>query len=239
MKKAVCLLSGGLDSSTTLAVAKSEGYDLYALSIDYGQRHKRELSSARKIADFFGAREHKILKVPLSKFGGSALTDNKIPVPEMRKFSCSNPEIPTTYVPARNIIFLSLAFAYAEAVKADAVYIGANAIDYSGYPDCRPDFFKALGKAIALGTKDGRKISLKTPIVKMKKSEIIKLGLKLGVPYELTWSCYKGGRRPCGKCDSCVIRAKGFRAAGIEDPLIKKKRKTQKGASVKQKTGIP
>ena len=226
MKKAVCLLSGGLDSSTTLAIAKSEGYELYALTIDYGQRHRKELVSAREIAKFFRAKEHKIMKVPLNRFGGSALTDDSIKVPEKRKFSCSSPQdIPATYVPARNIIFLSLAFAYAEAVRADAVYIGANAIDYSGYPDCRPEFFDALRKVISAGTRDGHRIALKTPIVEMKKSEIILLGTKLGVPYGSTWSCYKGGRIPCGKCDSCVIRAKGFRAAGMADPLLKRAKK--------------
>jgi 7-cyano-7-deazaguanine synthase len=223
MKKAVCLLSGGLDSSTVLAIVKSEGYGIYALTVDYGQRHRREIRAADSIAKYYGVLEHKLIKVPLSKFGGSSLTDKNMPLPENRKLPGGEPSIPSTYVPARNMIFLSLAFAYAEAKKADAVFIGANAIDYSGYPDCRPDFFNAFRKALAKGTKSGKKIRLETPLVRMTKAQIIKTGTKLGVPYRLTWSCYRGGKRPCGRCDSCILRARGFRQAGMKDPLIHEK----------------
>jgi len=205
MKKAVCLLSGGLDSSTVLAIAKSEGYSIFALTVDYGQRHKKEIGAAKNVAKFFGVKEHKTIRVPLSKFGGSSLVDKKMPIPQNRKMPKSDLKIPSTYVPARNIIFLSLAFAYAEAKRADAVFIGANAIDYSGYPDCKPEFFDAFREALAEGTKSGRKILLETPLVSMTKAQIIRTGVKLGVPYGLTWSCYQGGKKPCNRCDSCLL----------------------------------
>ena len=222
MKKAVVLLSGGLDSSTCMAIAKRDGYELYALSFEYGQRHDRELESAKAIAKHFGAKEHMILKMELDKIGGSALTDGSIEVPENRDEEHMAEEIPVTYVPARNTILLSYALAYAEVKDADAIYIGANALDYSGYPDCRPEYYKAFEEVARLGTKrgvEGRPIEIKYPLIDMSKADIIRTGMELGVPYELTWSCYKGGEKACGVCDSCKLRLKGFREAGYEDPI--------------------
>ena len=222
MKKAVVLLSGGLDSSTCMAIAKNEGYEVYALSFDYGQRHRKELESAKAIAEHFGAKEHKLLKIDLTQIGGSALTDESIEIPENRDIEHISEEIPVTYVPARNTILLSFALAYAEVKNADAVYIGANALDYSGYPDCRPEYYKAFEEVARLGTKrgvEGRPIEIRYPLIDMTKAEIIRTGMKLGVPYGLTWSCYKGGEKACGVCDSCRLRLKGFREAGYEDPL--------------------
>lgn len=217
-QKAVVLLSGGLDSATTLAIALDDGYDVYALSFDYGQKHNKELKCAEKIAEHYKVK-HKIVKIDLS-WGKSALTDKKIKIPESRKNIGKN--IPVTYVPARNMIMLSFALAYAETINADAVFIGANAIDYSGYPDCRPEFYKAFQKAAALGTKKGvesKPIQIKYPLINMTKSKIIKKGIELGVPYHLTWSCYKGKKKACGKCDSCILRLKGFKEAGYDDPV--------------------
>ena len=222
MKKAVVLLSGGLDSSTCMAIAKREGYELYALSFEYGQRHDRELESARAIARHFGAKEHMILRLELNRIGGSALTDENIDVPENRDEEHMADEIPVTYVPARNTILLSYALAYAEVKDVDAIYIGANALDYSGYPDCRPEYYSAFEEVARLGTKrgvEGRPIEIKYPLIEMSKADIIRTGMELGVPYELTWSCYKGGEKACGVCDSCRLRLKGFREAGYEDPL--------------------
>ena len=222
MKKAVVLLSGGLDSSTCMAIAKNDGYEIYALSFDYGQRHDRELESARAIARHFGAKEHLILKMELDRIGGSALTDESIEVPENRDEEHMAEDIPVTYVPARNTILLSYALAYAEVKDCDAIYIGANALDYSGYPDCRPEYYRAFEEVARLGTKrgvEGRPIEIKYPLIEMSKAEIIRTGMELGVPYELTWSCYKGGEKACGVCDSCRLRLKGFREAGYEDPL--------------------
>ena len=217
-QKSVALLSGGLDSATTLAIALDEGYDVYALSFDYGQRHKKELEAAEKIAGHYRIN-HKIVKVDLS-WAKSALTDKKIRIPEKRKNIEKN--IPVTYVPARNMIMLSFALAWAETINADAVFIGANAIDYSGYPDCRPEFYKAFQKAAGLGTKkgvEGNPIQIKCPLINMSKSGIIKKGMSLEVPYHLTWSCYKGKKKACGKCDSCMLRLKGFKESGYEDPI--------------------
>ena len=222
MKKAVVLLSGGLDSSTCMAIAKDEGYEIYALSFDYGQRHSRELESAKAIARHFGAKEHKILRIDLRQIGGSALTDDSIDVPENRDEEHMADEIPVTYVPARNTILLSFALAYAEVIDADAIYIGANALDYSGYPDCRPEYYKAFEEVGRLGTKrgvEGKPIEIKYPLINMSKAEIIRTGMRLGVPYELTWSCYKGGEKACGVCDSCKLRIKGFKEAGYKDPI--------------------
>ncbi len=222
MKKAVVLLSGGLDSSTCMAIAKKDGYELYALSFQYGQRHERELESARAIAKHFGAKEHMILRLELDRIGGSALTDESIEVPENRDEDKMAEEIPVTYVPARNTILLSYALAYAEVKDADAIYIGANALDYSGYPDCRPEYYTAFEEVARLGTKrgvEGRPIEIKYPLIDMSKADIIRTGMELGVPYELTWSCYKGGEKACGVCDSCKLRLKGFREAGYEDPI--------------------
>ena len=217
--RAVVLLSGGLDSATTLAIAIHEGYEVHALSFDYGQRHSRELESAKKIAKYYGV-PHKIMKVDLRQIGGSALTDN-IEIPE-RELDEIKDEIPITYVPARNTILLSFALGYAEVLDADAIFYGANAIDYSGYPDCRPEYVEAFERMANLGTKkgvEGRPIKIIAPLINMSKAEIIKRGMELSVPYQLTWSCYRGGEKACGKCDSCLLRLKGFMEAGYEDPL--------------------
>ncbi|MFX1450737.1 MAG: 7-cyano-7-deazaguanine synthase QueC [Promethearchaeota archaeon] len=219
MKKAICSLSGGLDSSTVIYYAKNKGYEVYALSFDYGQRHKKELDAAKNIAISVGAKEHKILKVDLTQIGGSALTDQSMKVPVDRDIEEMTKEIPITYVPMRNTIFLAFAAAYAEVIGADTIFAGMNAIDYSGYPDCRPEYIKAMQKAIQLGSK-AQNIRIETPIIGMDKKDIIQLGTKLGVPYEQTWSCYKGGEIACGKCDSCLLRLKGFEEAGLID-LIK------------------
>jgi 7-cyano-7-deazaguanine synthase len=268
MRKTVVLLSGGIDSSTSLAIAQSEGYELYALSFDYNQRHKRELESARFVATSLKVRKHLVVKSDLREIGGSALT-SETEVPKSNKFEIRNsrpgesPEekkfeiIPSTYVPARNTIFLSFAVAWAEVIGTGDIVIGANAVDYSGYPDCRPDYLRAFQDMANLATKasvEGRmKFVIKAPLLFMKKSEIIRKGIELGLDYALTWSCYdpqkkqeaeKAGKRrndemqksqslqvskslgpsfdlvPCGVCDSCLMRAKGFKEAGIADPLI-------------------
>ncbi len=221
-KKAVILLSGGLDSTTTLAIAKKNGYELYTLTFDYGQRHKHELKKARIISKKFSVKQHLIIKIDMRKIGGSALTDN-IPVPE-RKNSKLPSGIPITYVPARNVIFLSFALAWAEKLNIQNIFIGVNAIDFSGYPDCRSDFIRAFQKMANLATKmtsEGKKIKIFTPLIKLKKSEIIKLGIKLGIDYSITHSCYNPDKsgKACGKCDSCTIREKGFKEAGVVDPL--------------------
>jgi len=217
MKKAVVLLSGGIDSATTLYVAKSRGYKCACLIFDYGQKNKREVESAKNVAKKIGCDFHVVkFKLP---WGGSSLLDEKLPIPQNKKLTTK--QIPTTYVPARNTIFLSFAISFAEAKKAEAVFIGAHIQDYSGYPDCRPAYFHAFRKVVRLGTKrnlTGKKIKIVTPLLNKSKSEIIKIGLRLGVPYKLTRSCYKGARRPCGRCDSCLFRARGFAEAGISDP---------------------
>ncbi len=219
MKKAVVLLSGGLDSATTLYVAQHRGFECVCLIFDYGQRHRKEIENARTIAH----KAHcawQIVKISLP-WKGSSLLDRKMSVHSTPTVH----SIPLTYVPARNIIFLSFALSCAEAIGASGIFIGANAIDYSGYPDCRPEFYQAFVKAAGLGTKtgaQGRPIKIITPLIAKTKAEIIKLGMKLGVPYALTWSCYKGAKAPCGVCDSCKFREKGFREAGVRDPLIRK-----------------
>jgi len=217
--KAICLLSGGLDSTVTLAWALGEGYEVTALTIDYGQRHKRELDAARAVAAHYKVR-HIVMEFPLTGFR-SALTDESIPIPD-RKPEEIGYDIPETYVPARNIVFLSLAAGLAESIDASAVFIGANAIDYSGYPDCRPEFFQAFEEMLELGTKRGvlgHPVRIEHPILKKTKAEIVKLGLKLNAPLHLTWSCYRGGEKACGHCDSCVLRLKGFKEAGAKDPV--------------------
>ncbi len=229
MKKAVVLLSGGLDSATTLYVARAQGYRVRALICDYGQRHMREVAAAKRIAR--RARvPFDVIRVRLP-WKGSALLDSHIRVRTCARSHVamtarsSGASIPATYVPARNIIFLSLALSCAEARGGRCVFIGANAVDYSGYPDCRPAFYKAFAAAARRGTKSGvrgRAIAIKTPLMRQSKAGIIKRGIRLGVPYALTWSCYKGGARPCGVCDSCRLRAKGFREAGLPDPALKK-----------------
>jgi 7-cyano-7-deazaguanine synthase len=274
--KAVVLLSGGIDSSTALAIAKSEGYDLYTLSFDYKQRHKIELDSAGMVASALGVRKHLIIGFDLREIGGSALT-SEIEVPKNRvqgkefmiqdreesvssvlhgrSVTAESLQVPITYVPARNTIFLSFGLAWAEVLEAENIFIGANAIDYSGYPDCRPEYLKAFEDMANLATKasvEGRmRFKVLAPLISMKKSEIIKTGAGLGLDYSLTWSCYDPQHRkvkgeklkvegeqpgdsnlkirsfelvPCGRCDSCVFRARGFREAGMEDPLLKRLR---------------
>jgi 7-cyano-7-deazaguanine synthase len=219
MPNAVVLLSGGLDSATTLAIAKSEGFECYCLSIDYGQRHRAELDAASRIAAELGAAEHRILALDLTVFGGSALTDSSIDVP----VSGVSSGIPVTYVPARNTIFLSLALAYAEVREASDIWFGANAVDYSGYPDCRPEYMNAFEATANLATKaavEGRRLTLHTPIIDSSKAQIISRGTALGVDYALTVSCYQATAEgeACGECDSCRLRRAGFEAAGVTDP---------------------
>jgi 7-cyano-7-deazaguanine synthase len=219
--KAVILLSGGLDSSTVLYLAKSEGYDCYALSFDYQQRHQRELEAAKTIAIGLGNVTHQVVSFDLRLWGGSALTDNEIALPEHRDLAEMSESIPVTYVPARNTIFLSFALSYAEAIVASRVYIGVNALDYSGYPDCRPDYIDAMRSVFRLGTKQGREgnpIEIVTPLIDLKKTEIIQLGDRLGVPWAQTWSCYSGDSSPCGNCDSCRLRLAAFAELGMVDP---------------------
>lgn len=219
MSKAVILLSGGLDSTTVLAIAKSQGYDCYALSFDYGQKQRSELDSSISIAKKSNVIEHRIMKISLSDIGGSALTDQSIDVP---KYSESD-EIPITYVPARNTIFLSFALAWAEVVDCQTIFIGVNALDYSGYPDCRPEFIEAFENMANLATKqsvEGDRIQIKTPLISMTKAEIIKKGLSLGVDYSETTSCYDANTlgEACGECDACVLRKIGFENANVQDP---------------------
>ncbi len=216
MSKAIVLLSGGLDSATTLYYAKSKGYDVRALIFDYGQRHRKEILSACALARAAKV-PFEVVKIAMP-WKGSALLDKGMHVPSK---GVKEGKIPSTYVPARNIIFLSFAASFAEAVGAGVIFIGANAVDYSGYPDCRPDFFKAFSGALKKGMKvgvQGQALRIETPLLRLTKAEIIRMGVKLGVPYAKTWSCYNGVRKTCGVCDSCRLRAKGFKEAGITDP---------------------
>jgi len=224
IKKAVVLLSGGLDSSTVCGLAAKENRKTYALSFDYGQTLKRELLYAKKIAAHFRITEHKIFQMDLAQIGGSALTDERIDIPLDRKEDEMR-DIPLSYVPARNTIFLSIALGWAEVLGADSIYIGVNAVDYSGYPDCRPDYIDAYQKMADLATRrgvEGNPIRIKTPLLNLKKSEIILLGHELGVPYRYTWSCYSNGEQPCGRCDSCILREKAFHEADLPDPALVK-----------------
>ncbi len=218
VKKAVVLLSGGLDSAVTLFHAKSKGFKAYCLTFDYGQRHKKEINRASLLADRASCKWQKVkIEMP---WKGSSLLDKKIKLPENRKIGT---EIPSTYVPGRNIIFLSFAASFAESIKADAIFIGANMIDYSGYPDCRENFLKSMQQTIIKGTKRGlenKKVRIYTPLLKKNKQQIVRLAKRLNVPLELTWSCYKGGKKPCGVCDSCKLRKYGFDKAGVVDPTI-------------------
>jgi len=212
-----------MDSATVLYGAKAEGCQCYAISFDYQQRHRRELEAARDIAAAAGVEAHQIVRFDLRSWGGSALTDADLDVPEGRSTEDMAGGIPITYVPARNTIFLSFALGYAEAIAADEVRIGANAIDYSGYPDCRPDYLEAMQEVYRLGTKQGREgnpITIVSPLVHLTKGDIVRLGNDLGVPWEKTWSCYTGGETACGVCDACQLRLKGFREAGVEDTIV-------------------
>lgn len=220
--RAVVLLSGGMDSATALAIALQEGFEVTALSVDYGQRHRKEIDAARRIANHFGVKDHRIASLDLTAIGGSALTDKKIAVPEQRRLEEIGQGIPATYVPARNTILLSYALGLAETVGAKAIYIAANQVDYSGYPDCRPEFYRAFQEVARLGTKrgvEGDVIEVRTPLISMSKADIVRKGEELGVPWVLTWSCYRGEDKACGVCDSCQLRLKGFREAGVKDPI--------------------
>ena len=224
-KKAVVLLSGGLDSATTAAIASGEGFALHALSVDYGQRHRFELEAAARVAAALGAVEHRVLKIDLGALGGSALTDD-IPVPADRSPDEMSAGIPVTYVPARNTVMLALALGYAEVVRAADIFIGVNAIDYSGYPDCRPEFIAAFEQLANLATKAGVEGALQfrihTPLIHLTKAQIIQRGLQLGVDYSLTHSCYNpnASGQPCAHCDACQLRLKGFAEAGLADPIV-------------------
>jgi 7-cyano-7-deazaguanine synthase len=223
-RKAVVLLSGGLDSATVLAIAKSQGYEAYALSFSYGQRHIMELEAAARVSQSLGVVAHRTAKIDLRVFGGSALTSD-IDVPKGRDLDAMSHGIPITYVPARNTIFMSFALAWAEVIGSSDIFIGVNALDYSGYPDCRPEFIEAFEKMANLATRAGvegvQALKIHTPLIAMTKAQIIAEGLKLGVDYSLTSSCYdpSAAGKPCGQCDSCLLRQKGFRENGISDPL--------------------
>lgn len=225
MKPAVCLLSGGLDSATVAACARRDGFDVYALSFDYGQRHRVELAAARRVAQALQVKDYKVARIDLRVFGGSALTA-EIDVPKGRDVESMGQTIPITYVPARNTVFLSFALAWAEVLGASDIYIGVNAVDYSGYPDCRPEFIHAFESLANLATKAGvegtMRLKIHTPLIELSKAEIIRLGTSLGVDYSLTHSCYDplADGRSCGQCDSCRLRRAGFAAAGLADPLI-------------------
>jgi 7-cyano-7-deazaguanine synthase len=222
-RPAAVLLSGGLDSSTALAIAVEQGFAPHAISFRYGQRHSRELEAAHAIGRHFGVTDHRVVDIDLGVFGGSALTSDDIAIPRERSLDEMGHGIPVTYVPGRNLIFLSLATAFAEVIGADDIFLGINALDYSGYPDCRPEFLEAFqataNLATKAGTEDKRTLRYHAPLIQMSKAEIVREGTRLGVPWELTWSCYEGGEQACGQCDSCLLRLKGFAEAGLSDPL--------------------
>ena len=218
--KAVILLSGGLDSTVCMACAKEAGYELYPISFDYHQRHNIELESAKKVAEFYQVAKHIVIETNMNVIGGSALTDTSIDVPDG---DIKSDKVPVTYVPARNLIFLSYALSYAEAIGAERILIGVNALDYSGYPDCRPAFIEQFQQVANYATKaaavDKKEILIETPLINLSKKEIVELGTKLGAPLHVSHSCYRGGEKACGVCDSCQLRLKGFREAGIVDPV--------------------
>jgi 7-cyano-7-deazaguanine synthase len=221
--KAVVLLSGGVDSATTLAIARAEGFETYALTLRYGQRHQREVEAARRVAQHLGVARHLVADLDLRVFGGSALTDDW-PVPKDRSDQEIGAGIPTTYVPARNTVFLSLALAWAEVLGAQDIFIGVNALDYSGYPDCRPEYLEAYQRMADLATKAGvegrQRLTIRAPLIRLSKREIVQRGLALGLDYGLTWSCYDPvGDLACGRCDACRLRLKGFAEAGVRDPI--------------------
>lgn len=217
-RRAIVLVSGGLDSATVLAMARAEGYECLALSFDYGQRHDAELAAAARVAEALGASEHRTMRIDFAGIGGSALTDEAIDVPEP-----GGEGIPVTYVPARNTVFLSMALGWAEVAEAEAIFIGVNAVDYSGYPDCRPEYIEAFQRMAALATRvgvEGHPVRIETPLIDLSKAGIIRAGLALGVDYALTVSCYQADDegRACGRCDACALRAQGFADAGVDDP---------------------
>jgi 7-cyano-7-deazaguanine synthase len=220
MMKAVVLLSGGLDSTVCMAVARNRGFDVFPISFNYQQRHQREVECARKVANYYQAERHLVIDTNMAAIGGSALTDQSVGVPDG---DVERHDIPVTYVPARNLIFLSYALGYAEVIGADHIFIGVNALDYSGYPDCRPEFIRLFQELANYSTKataaDGRTIKIETPLLELSKKEIVQMGIKLGAPLELTTSCYRGGEAACGTCDSCLLRLKGFAEAGLTDPI--------------------
>ncbi len=219
--KAIVLLSGGLDSATVLYMAKQAGYELHALSFNYGQKHSRELESAKEIGKKAGVKSHKVVTLSLDLWGGSSLTDSGM---DVKDGELNSADIPDTYVPARNMVFLSVAASFAEAIGAQNIFIGVSQMDYSGYVDCRQEFIESMEAAINLGTvaavENNQKIKIHTPLINMTKAEEIKAGLDLGVDYSLTWSCYRGGEKPCGTCDSCLLRAKAFEEVGVKDPAL-------------------
>lgn len=222
MSRAVVLLSGGLDSSTVLAIARERGHEVLALTFDYGQRHGKEIACAKAVAEAMGAAEHIVLTLPFDGLLDSSLTDSAQEVPEGRSRREMAAQVPSTYVPARNIVFLSIAASVAESIGAESVFIAANAVDFSGYPDCTPEFIDAFQKVLDIGTVAGRKgtgIRVEAPVIRMSKSDIVREAIRLGVPLGSTWSCYRGGERACGRCDSCQLRLEGFRQAGADDPL--------------------
>ena len=219
--KAIVLLSGGLDSAVAIYLAKSKGYEVYALSFSYGQKHTKELEYAKNLAKKVGAKEHKIVNLALNSWGGCSLTHDSM---EVKTGDAERSDIPDTYVPARNMVFLSVAASYAEAVKAQDIFIGVSQVDYSGYVDCRQEFISAMEKAINQGTElaveQKKPIMIHAPFINMTKAEEIKIGLDLGLDFADTWTCYKGGEKPCGECDSCLLRIKAFEEAGVKDPLL-------------------
>ncbi|HKW43163.1 MAG TPA: 7-cyano-7-deazaguanine synthase QueC [Thermoplasmata archaeon] len=232
-QSAVVLLSGGMDSATALAMTQADGFQVVALTVDYGQRHRKEIQAARQLTKHFRVADHRIVTMDLTGIGGSALTDRRIPVPRGRLLEEIGNDIPSTYVPARNTVLLAYALSLAEATEANAIVIAANAIDYSGYIDCRPEFYDAFQEVARLGTKrgvEGNVIRIRTPLIRMTKADIVRKGEALRVPWELTWSCYLGGSKACGACDSCQLRLKGFREAGVVDPIPYAKRPRQTNA---------
>ena len=222
MVRAVVLLSGGLDSSTALAIADEKGYEIVALTFDYGQKHVREVDSARKVAKYYHVKEHLVLPLQLGRVLKSSLTQRSMRVPKGRPRSKISSGIPSTYVPGRNMVFLAIGASIAESLGADRLVIAANSIDFSGYPDCTPEFVESFQRVLDVGTKagkEGRRIRIEAPLLRMSKAEIVREAVRLKVPLELTWSCYSGGSKACGRCDSCILRLEGFAKAGSEDPI--------------------
>lgn len=223
MKRAVVILSGGLDSTVCMSAARQEGYEIFPITYSYGQRHHREVEQARKVADFYGCIKHLVIDIGFFRaIGESALTSDNVNVPTNRSIEEMEKDIPVTYVPFRNAVFLSMAVGYAESIKAEKIYIGVNALDYSGYPDCRPQFIRAFQEAVSQGTAasdKGMQIIIEAPLINMTKAEIVKFGVQNSAPLHLTTSCYQGGEKACGQCDSCLLRLKGFREAGLKDPI--------------------